>query len=167
MKWLAIAALALACTAAGKAPAAKVTDPAAKNYVSPKLPRGHVTLHDAYGGAHRLEVEIAADDDSRERGLMWRTSLAPGTGMLFVFPGEAEHSFWMKNTLIPLDMLFIGADGRIVGIVQNAEPQSLDTRDVGAPSQYVLELPGGWTMKNGVRSGSKVEFEGLSMLQPR
>jgi uncharacterized membrane protein (UPF0127 family) len=167
VRWLLAAAL-LGCTASGKGPAPKVDvrDPSAKNYVAPKLPRGHVTLHDAYGGAHRLEVEVAADDPSRERGLMWRRSLDAGTGMIFVFPQDAEHSFWMKNTLIPLDMIFISADGRIVGIVENAEPQSLDPRDVGQISRYVLEVPGGWSMKNGVRSGSQVDFE-LGMVQAR
>jgi uncharacterized membrane protein (UPF0127 family) len=165
MRWLAaFAVFALGCAASGRSPGSAKSDPTAKGYKGPKLPQGSVTLHDAYGGAHRLSVELAGDDASRERGLMWRSQLAPGTGMLFVFPEDENHSFWMKNTLIPLDMLFLADDGRVVGIVENAEPQSLDPRGVGQLSRFVLEVPGGWTAKNGVRPGSPAEIEGISML---
>ena len=68
----------------------------------------------------------------------------------------------MRNTLIPLDMLFITSDLRIVGIVSRAEPRTLTSRSVGLPSQYVLEVPGGWTEKVGIRKGTTVEFEGVS-----
>jgi len=161
------AALLSACPGNGQGhPAAKPaaapvnTDPSAENYVSPKLPIGHVVLTDAFGNPHRVEVEIAATHDSRTRGLMWRTSLAEGTGMLFIFGEDEVHSFWMRNTLIPLDMLFIAVDGKIVGIVQNAEPRTLVNRGpIDKMSRYVLEVPGGWTARYGIRTGSEVHLE--------
>jgi uncharacterized membrane protein (UPF0127 family) len=141
------------------------TDITAEDYAMQPLPRGYVRLKDAFGGVHRVEVEIAATPDSRTRGLMWRKELADGKGMLFLFPAEDVQGFWMRNTLIPLDMLFIGSDLRIVGIVSRAEPKTLNSRSVGLPSQYVLEVPGGWTEKVGVRKGTTVEFEGVSGLR--
>lgn len=140
------------------------TDPAAKDYVLPPLPRGKVKLGDAYGGEHLVDVEVAATDPARERGLMWRTELPAGTGMLFVFNDSEEHNFWMRNTLIPLDMLFIGEDGTVVGIIRNAAPRTLTGRSVGKPSKYVLEVPGGWTERMGIEPGCKAEIRGLSML---
>ncbi|MCP3141338.1 DUF192 domain-containing protein [Pyxidicoccus sp. QH1ED-7-1] len=140
----------------------RVTDVTARDYVMPPLPRGYVRLKDAFGGVHRVEVEVAATQDARTRGLMWRTELAAGKGMLFLFPRQDVQGFWMRNTLIPLDMLFISSDLRIVGVVSRAEPKSLESRSVGLPSQYVLEVPGGWTEKVGVKKGSTVEFEGVS-----
>lgn len=165
------AALSLgACTADGeeqapvKSPPQTSDDPASKDYVAPPLPTGKVLLEDAFGGAHLVEVEVAATDASRQRGMMWRTGLAEGKGMLFIFPRSQRNSFWMRNTLIPLDMAFIAEDGRIVGIVANAVPRSLNSRGVDALSKYVLEVPGGWLEKIGVRAGSKVEFRGISMI---
>jgi uncharacterized membrane protein (UPF0127 family) len=119
-----------------------------------------VVLHDAYGGLHPLEVEIADTSPARTRGMMWRTSVPPGTGMLFIFPEEEDHSFWMKNTLVPLDMLFLDRSGRVVGIVQQAEPQTLVQRRVGQQALYVLEVAGGWTEKAGVVTGGKAELKG-------
>lgn len=160
-----VLAAALACTANGRRANAATQDPTARDYVGPQLPRGHVVVHDPYGGAHRVEVEIATDNRSRERGLMWRRSLEAGKGMLFVFPTAAEHAFWMKNTLIPLDMVFIGADKRVVGVVANAQPGDLDPVGPRAPSVYVLEVPGGWASKLNLQPGSPVEIEGTSMLE--
>jgi hypothetical protein len=80
--------------------------------------------------------------------------------MLFIFPSEEEHRFWMRNTLVPLDMLFLDQTGRVVGIVAQAEPQTLESRTVGHPSLYVLEVTGGWTEKVGVVSGARVELKG-------
>jgi uncharacterized membrane protein (UPF0127 family) len=89
---------------------------------------------------------------------MYRSELADGHGMLFVFPEESDHRFWMKNTLIPLDMIFIGADGTIVGIHRDATPLSTAPVGVGRPSRYVLEVPGGWTGRTGVAPGQRVEL---------
>jgi uncharacterized membrane protein (UPF0127 family) len=81
--------------------------------------------------------------------------------MLFLFDDTAERAFWMKNTLIPLDILFIDEEGRIVGIVERAEPRSERTRTVGRPSRYVLEVNGGWSAAHGVRAGDRVRFENV------
>jgi uncharacterized membrane protein (UPF0127 family) len=162
--------LLLACQAPeaqGKPPvdrpaSTNVTD---KDYVMPPLPKAWVRLKDAFGGVHRVEVEVAATPDSRRRGLMWRTELAEGTGMLFLFPYEEEQGFWMANTLIPLDMVFINSKHQIVGIVERAVPQSRESRSVGLPSQFVLEVPGGWCQSKGITKNSPVEFEGVSSIQ--
>lgn len=166
---LAALLLLLACQAPeaqGKPPASRPpqTDVTAEDYVMPPLPRAWVRLKDAYGGVHRVEVEVAATREARTRGLMWRTELAPGKGMLFLFPEEEEQSFWMRNTLISLDMLFIDSQKRLVGIIERAEPRSLASRSVGVPSQFVLEVPGGWCQSVGVVKGTTVEFEGVSSI---
>jgi len=123
-------------------------------------------VEDAFGGAHRLTVEIADTSPLRSRGLMWRRELLASNGMLFIFPAEVVQSFWMRNTLIPLDMLFIDKRGKVVGVVQWAEPKTLSSRTVGKPSLYVLEVPGGWASRNGVRAGSTVELEGGLKARP-
>lgn len=160
--------LLLACQAPeaqGKPPTSTPkTDVTAKDYVMPPLPRAFVRLHDAFGGVHRVEVEVAATPEARTRGLMWRTELAAGKGMLFLFPEEEVQSFWMRNTLIPLDMIFITTGMKVAGIVERAEPRTLTARTVGVPSQFVLEVPGGWSQSVGVTKGSAVEFEGVSAI---
>jgi uncharacterized membrane protein (UPF0127 family) len=81
--------------------------------------------------------------------------------MLFVFSSERVRSFWMKNTLIPLDMLFVQKDMTIAGIERNTVPLSLESRSIGIPTQYVIEVNGGWTAKNGIEPGSKVTLKNL------
>ena len=168
MKALLTALLVFSLPAGAERPAPRSTyvDPTTQNYDGPLPDRGALVLKDAFGGAHRLAVEIADNSPLRTRGLMWRSELADGTGMLFIFPAEVVQSFWMRNTLIPLDMLFIDKHMRVVGVVQWAEPQTLTARTVGKPSLYVLEVPGGWTSKNGVRAGSIVELEGSLKARP-
>lgn len=142
----------------------KVTDVTAKDFALPALPRARVTLVDAYGFKHVVDAEVAATREARTRGLMWRTSLPEGTGMLFIFPEEDELNFWMKNTLIPLDMIFLSKTRVIVGIVAEAAPQSLDARGPGTPARYVLEVPGGWAKKRDVRPGGSVQLEGIQAI---
>jgi uncharacterized protein len=166
VKWAALLLLlGLSCTPRTPPPAASpvppaATDVSAKGWVGPPLDRGEVVVHDAYGGAHPVEVEIADTGAARTRGMMWRTSAPVGQGMLFIFPTEEEHGFWMRNTLVPLDILFLDPSGRVLGIVAQAEPQTLEHRTVGRPSLYVLEVQGGWAEKLGVVPGSRVEFKG-------
>jgi hypothetical protein len=112
-------------------------------------------------GVVTVALEVAATPAALERGLMYRTSLAEGHGMLFVFPHEAEHGFWMKNTLIPLDMIFIAGDGRIVGIHAQATPLSTAQIGVGKPSRWVLEVPGGFAARHGIAPGDRVELVGV------
>ena len=89
---------------------------------------------------------------------MYRDRLADGHGMLFVFEDEADRSFWMKNTLIPLDIVFIGADGRIVGVRAETTPLSLAPVSVGRPSKWVLEVAGGYAARAGMAPGDRVEL---------
>ena len=148
-------------------PARQVTDESVEDdAVGPTLPRARVLLEDASSGAVReVEVEVAATPRARSRGLMGREELAAGQGMLFVFADEEVQTFWMRNTLIPLDMVFINSAGRIVGIIESAAPRSLVRRQVGVPGRYVLEVPGGWCRKMGVLRGGKVRFQGLEDLE--
>ena len=92
---------------------------------------------------------------------MHRQSLAPNRGMLFPYDPPQVASFWMKNTLIPLDIVFIGKDLTIAGTIANAKPLDLSSRGVGKPSLYVLEVNGGWMAAHGVADGSKVTFENV------
>ncbi len=107
-------------------------------------------------------VEVARTDAQREHGLMERRGLGPDSGMLFVFDETGEHAFWMKNTLIALDMIFIDASERISGIVENAEPLTTTPR-IGGPSRYVLEVNGGYCAVHGVSAGDSVRLEGLAL----
>jgi uncharacterized protein len=120
-----------------------------------------VVVVTASGAQHAVSVELARTPEARTRGLMYRESLAPDAGMLFIFDESARQSFWMRNTLIPLDMIFIDDTGRIVGIVERAEPQTLTGRGVNEPSRYVLEVNGGWSAAHGVAKGDTVKLENV------
>src|SRR2546428_10906151 len=126
--------------------------------------RGPVAVIRGPGAAVEVSLEVAATPAERERGLMYRSSLAEGRGMLFVFDEDRNHSFWMKNTLIPLDMLFIARDGTVVGIHANATPQSTADIAVGMPSRYVLEVPGGWAARHGISAGGRGGVRGVDTL---
>jgi uncharacterized membrane protein (UPF0127 family) len=108
-----------------------------------------------------FRVELARTEAEREQGLMYRQKLDADAGMLFLFERAFPQTFWMKNTLIPLDMIFIATDRKIVGIVANAEPLTLTTRGVSTPSQFVLEIGGGLSAKLGIREGQHVLFRGV------
>ena len=117
-------------------------------------------------GAVNVVAEIANTPIARARGLMYRESLPEGQGMLFVYQKRDVHTFWMKNTRIPLDMLFLDGPPHqefisVIGIVHEAEPETLTHRSVSAPSLYVLEVPGGWARKMGISVGSRVSWETL------
>jgi uncharacterized protein len=133
----------------------------APNKAEPGTTAARVVVETAAGARHAVRVEIARTDPERARGLMNRASLAEDAGMLFLFDESEEHGFWMKNTLIPLDMIFIDDEGRIVGIVERAEPRSERSRTVGRPSRYVLEVNGGWSRAHGVAAGDRVRFENV------
>ncbi len=120
-----------------------------------KLGRADVTFPEAKG-APKVDVEIVKTEHDIEKGLMYRRSMAEDAGMLFKLDSRREHTFWMHNTCIPLDMLFVDEDGTIVGIVEGAAPLTDTVRSVGCPSRYVLEVNGGWTRKHGVRAGQKM-----------
>ena len=121
-----------------------------------------VTIATKDGGELTFQVEVADTPAKRELGLQYRRDLQVGRGMIFLFPVESEHAFWMKNTPIPLDMIFIGRDRKIVGIVEQALPFSTDSRSVPGASQFVLEINGGLAKRYGIKAGDSVRFHGLS-----
>jgi uncharacterized membrane protein (UPF0127 family) len=121
------------------------------------LPVETITI-DTKAGPHPFQVEIAADDQSRETGLMFRKSMAPDAGMLFDFHEPQEVSFWMENTILPLDMLFVRANGTIARIKENATPYSRENIPSGEPVQYVIELNAGRAKALGIQQGGHVHI---------
>ncbi len=117
---------------------------------------------DTKTGPHRFRVEVAADNESRERGLMFRKSMAPDAGMLFDFHTPQLVSFWMENTILPLDMLFVRADGTIARIKANATPYSEETIPSGEPVQLVIELNAGRAAALGISEGARVHAPELA-----
>jgi uncharacterized membrane protein (UPF0127 family) len=120
--------------------------------------RAHVVLSGSQGD-RTVSVEVVASPRAVERGLMFRQHLPLDEGMLFLMGEEEVQSFWMRNTLIPLDMIFIDKAFKVVGVVENAEPRTETSRTVGKPSTYVLEVNGGWTAKNGIAAGATAKFD--------
>ena len=112
-------------------------------------------------GVQVFSVEEAKTDAERERGLMFRTALPEGQGMIFDFSPEQNVSMWMKNTLIPLDMIFIRADGRILRVAENTKTQSEDIISSGGPVRAVVEVIAGTARKYGIAAGDRVSYSGL------
>jgi uncharacterized membrane protein (UPF0127 family) len=119
------------------------------------LPRSVVVI-DTTNGPARFNVEVASDGQSQEYGLMFRKSLAANAGMLFDFHTTVETSFWMKNTLIPLDIIFIRMDGTISSIAPDAVPMSTRSIPAAEPIRAVLEIGGGRAAQFGIYPGEKV-----------
>jgi uncharacterized membrane protein (UPF0127 family) len=111
------------------------------------------------GGRFLFNVELARTSDQRAQGLQGRTSLAADAGMLFDFEAAQPVAMWMKNTLIPLDMVFIGTGGVIVHVARNTQPLSLKLIESPAPVRGVMELPAGTTARLGIRPGDRVEHD--------
>lgn len=107
-------------------------------------------------GSHRFAVEVARTARQHATGLMFRRRLAPDAGMLFLYRTSGPVTMWMKNTFIPLDMLFVAADGRIVRIAQRTVPHSIQTIPSGGPVISVLELNGGTAERLGIRTGDRI-----------
>lgn len=118
-----------------------------------------LTITTAEGKSHRFTVEVAATEAQQARGLMFRATLAPDAGMIFPMSPPRYASFWMKNTVIPLDMIFIRADGRIARIAAETTPFSLLPVDSGEPVAAVLELAGGRAAQLGLAEGDKVVWK--------
>jgi len=108
-------------------------------------------------GEHRFTVEVAATPAQQERGLMFRPSVGPDEGMIFPYDPPVSATFWMKNTLVPLDMVFIRADGTIARIA-HAVPLTLDPVPAGEPVAAVLEIRGGRAAELGIREGDVVSW---------
>ena len=103
-----------------------------------------------------IQAELALTPHDIEKGLMFRRHMNEDAGMLFHLEERRDHTFWMQNTCISLDMLFIEEDGTIVGVVEGAEPVTQTSRSVGCSSRYVLEMNGGWCRSHGVKPGQRV-----------
>jgi uncharacterized membrane protein (UPF0127 family) len=111
-------------------------------------------------GSPRLNVELARSEAEKERGLMYRTTLPDAQGMLFSWASaEAPRMFWMRNTCIPLDMMFIARDGTIAGILEQVPTLNDEPRGVPCPAAYVLEVNAGWSRAHGIQPGTRVHFE--------
>lgn len=159
-------ALASACSRApaigtdrgsGPATALAPTSPPPGGAVTPAAPVATVTLAGT-GGPQVVTVEVVRSPALLEKGLMYRRFMPADHGMLFLMGTVEDNHFWMKNTLIPLDIVFIAADLTVAGVGANAKPLDLTPISVGKPSLYVLEVNGGWMASHGVGSGAKVTF---------
>jgi uncharacterized membrane protein (UPF0127 family) len=118
-----------------------------------------LTITAATGQAHKFNVEVARTEAEQDRGLMFRTSLPADGGMIFPFAKPRIGSFWMKNTLVPLDMFFIRADGSIDRIAENTIPESLEPVVSGGEVSAVLELAGGTAAKLGIDETAKITWK--------
>ncbi|MEO8310960.1 MAG: DUF192 domain-containing protein [Caldimonas sp.] len=106
-------------------------------------------------GIHNINAELASTPQQREIGLMFRTAMPTSDGMLFVFERPAQQCFWMRNTLIPLSVAFLGDDGSVVNI-DDMKAQTLDAHCSAKPVRFVLEMNQGWFAKRGIKPGSKL-----------
>ncbi|HUH77753.1 MAG TPA: DUF192 domain-containing protein [Devosia sp.] len=119
---------------------------------------GTLVLH-TEKGPQRFHVEVVDTPELRAKGLMFRQDLADDAGMLFDFKEEREVSFWMQNTYIPLDMIFVGSDGLVKTIHVNARPHDVTSIPSEVPVQFVLEIPGGRSTEIGLQPGDRMEHE--------
>ena len=118
--------------------------------------RGELEIETGDGTRHVFQIELATTPEQKSQGLMFRRSLAPDGGMLFIYPSVRTITMWMRNTLIPLDMVFIAADGRIVKVAQRTVPMSLATISSDGPAKAVLEVNGGTAARLGLKPGDRV-----------
>jgi uncharacterized membrane protein (UPF0127 family) len=125
------------------------------------LPRVAITTG---AGDASVEVEVVSSPAKVEKGLMFREYLGADAGMLFLMGKDYDWAFYMRNTLIPLDMIFITKDLTVAGVVANATPRTETLRQVGKPSRYVLEVNAGWATAHQVAEGAKVRFDGVKGL---
>ena len=109
---------------------------------------------------HRFVVEVAATPEQQQHGLMFREHVGPAEGMIFPLAPPKPAVFWMKNTIVPLDMIFIRADGTIASIAANTVPYSLAPVGVGEPVAAVLEIAGGRSAELGIKAGDRVHWSG-------
>lgn len=134
--------------------------PASPNVTSSDLDRifRRSTLQIATPDArlHHFNIWIADDDQRRARGLMFIKQLGQDDGMLFIYPQVQPVAMWMKNTYVPLDMLFVGADGKVIRVVEKTKPLSLETIESGGPALGVVELPGGTAARLKITKGAQV-----------
>ncbi len=138
---------------------ATMNDETASSLPAPtsEVSAGTVVIY-SEGKELNLTVELAEDRESRAKGLSGRESLAPDSGMLFVFEENNRDAFWTKETYIPLDLIFISEDKKVVDIIANAEPNSEERLVPSADYRYVLEVTGGYVDANDIKIGDEVEL---------
>lgn len=155
-----LAALLLAFALFAPRGAATGAEPVAAAVGAPQegLAVATLVVATADGQRHRYRVEVAETAGQQAHGMMFRTKVPPMTGMLFLFPAPRPASFWMENTLVSLDLLFIGADGRIRNIAANAVPKSRALLNSLGPVVAVLELAGGEAERIGARPGDRISW---------
>lgn len=151
MIMLAAAAALTACSPQAASPGAQAQSPAGLEQVP-------LTIKQQNGRLSKFTVEVAKTPEEQARGLMHRQSMAPDRGMIFPYDPPQPVGFWMKNTLIPLDMIFIRQDGTIASIAENTVPMSLEMVPSVEPVVAVLEIAGGRSAELGIRAGDKVSW---------
>jgi uncharacterized protein len=133
--------------------------------VSPNTPR--ITFKKNGKDAASFYIEIAQEFDTQRRGLMYRRKLHPEWGMLFAYSAEFARAYWMKNTLIPLDMVFMDKTGKVIGILEGVEPLTRRKRGIEEPSRFMLELNAGTAKKKGIQKGMTIQLDQVDpRLQP-
>jgi len=120
-----------------------------------------LTIETAAGAKHSFNIELAVTPEQMAQGLMFRKQMAADAGMLFVYPAPSPTAFWMKNTYIPLDMLFIAADGHILNIAERTIPLTETPVPSAGPVKDVLELNGGTSQRLGIKPGDRVRHRSL------
>jgi uncharacterized protein len=164
VRWLLVFTI-LGCSSGTKHDDGPAVTPQPRAEVAPVSPTGPMpkVYLTSPQGELAVDVEIVKTDAQIERGLMFREHLPPDQGMLFLMSEDKPWTFWMENTLIPLDMIFVAKDMTIAGIVENAAPRTRDPRTVDKPSRYVLEVNGGYSAAHHIAAGSKVRFENVAL----
>lgn len=137
-------------------------DPNSKHPEVPFVSEGELAFVGTSGKTlQKIEIEIADDDRQREQGLMWRRSMTGSQGMVFIFPQESEQRFWMRNTYIPLDIIYVNSKMEIVSIQKNCKTLNDAGLPSNAPAQYVVEVIGGFCDKHDIKAGTKISFKDL------
>lgn len=125
------------------------------------LRSGKVVFPEAKDKPVEIKVEVAERGAERMRGLMFRKNMPEEAGMIFLMEDHSVHHFWMHNTCIPLDMLFVDKDGVIVGIEENVPTMNDNTYSVPCPSSYVIEVNAGYCRRHGIVAGQKIRLDGI------
>jgi uncharacterized membrane protein (UPF0127 family) len=156
----ALLALAVGCSPASNAVAGKTASTAATQAATHPVSALSVVPLTVTGvkGTHKFAVEVAQSPAEQEQGLMFRTTMGPDEGMIFPMNPARDAAFWMKNTVIPLDIIFVGRDHRILNIAANAVPYDLNPLPSAGPVSGVLELNGGRAAQLGIGPGDKVDW---------
>jgi len=157
---LAAALLLAACSTQGATPGGEASTAVQQDGVHPVsgLAVIPLTVTGTDGRAHAFRVEVAATGQQQQRGLMFRTQMGANEGMIFPLDRVRMASFWMRNTVIPLDIIFIGPDHKVINIEADAVPYSEDSRPSTAPAMAVLELNGGRAAALGIGPGASVQW---------